>query len=163
GLGIILYRKIIVAEPALRESPAGIYFGIFGIKCLSLVEILNRLSELAKAAIGFTALIKGFGRFRRVLDDLIIVFYGALILLLSEVSIAAVEEGIGKFGILSQGFVKALNGVVVLPQFVIGESAVVVGLGEVSIAAQRLVIIFDRGRVLVRFVMCIAPLEVSVG
>src|SRR5262249_20685065 len=97
-----------------------------------------------------------------MLDDLVIVFYGALILLLSEVNIAAVVERIGEFGVLSQGFVKALNGVVVLPQFVIRESSVVVGLRQFSISAQRLVIVFDRGRVLVRFVVCIAPLEVSI-
>ena len=59
-LGIILYRQLMVAQPALRETTAGIYFRVLGAKFLSLIEILNRFFELAQARVGFTPLVVGF-------------------------------------------------------------------------------------------------------
>src|SRR5215813_2510036 len=96
-----------VAEPALGEPTAGIDFRPLGVEFLSLVKILNRFFELTQTDIGFAAVVIGFGRFRRLLYDLIVILYSCQILFLSEVRVAPVGEGISEFRILSQGFIKA--------------------------------------------------------
>ena len=71
-----------------------------------------------------------------MLDDLVVIFYGGLVLHLREVSIGTVVENIGEFGILSQRFVKALDGIVVLSELIVHQTTVVVDLRELWIAAH---------------------------